>query len=78
MKSQEELEAKLKEVKQMMRDNIPNEEDIKQLRDYVQGVKDKTISNDKRMEILVKVMSRPPEVISLDAQLYLLKWMLAD
>ncbi len=78
MKSQKELETKLKEVEQMMRDNIPNEKDMKLLHDYLQKIKDKTISNDERMEILLKVMSRPPEVISLDAQLYLLNWILYD
>ena len=76
MKTQKEIYEKLKDVEQMMRDNIPNEEDITQLKYYVQAIKDKTITDDERMSILLKVMSRPVETISLDAQLFILKWML--
>ncbi len=76
MKTQKEIYEKLKEVEGMMRDNIPNEEDITQLKYYVQAIKDKTITDDERMSILLKVMSRPVETISLDAQLFILKWML--
>ena len=78
MKTQKEIYEKLKDVEQMMRDNIPNEKDITQLKYYVQAIKDKTITDDERMSILLKVMSRPVETISLDAQLFILKWMLYD
>ena len=79
IKTQKEIEEKLKEVEAMMRDNIPNEKDVKQLSDYMQTIENKTIiSDEERMKILVKVMSRPPEVISLDAQLFILKWILYD
>ncbi len=76
MKTQKEIYEKLKEVEGMMRDNIPNEKDITQLKYYVQAIKDKTITDDERMSILLKVMSHPVETISLDAQLFILKWML--
>ena len=76
MKTQKEIYEKLKEVEGMMRDNIPNEKDITQLKYYVQAIKDKTITDNERMSILLKVMSRPVETISLDAQLFILKWIL--
>jgi len=76
MKKQKEIYEKLKEVEGMMRDNIPNEKDITQLKYYVQAIKDKTITDDERMSILLKVMSKPVETISLDAQLFILKWIL--
>jgi len=53
MKTQKEIYEKLKEVEGMMRDNIPNEKDITELKNYVQAIKDKTISDDERMSILL-------------------------
>jgi len=78
MKTQKEMETELKRLEQLMRDNIPNEDEIKQLQDYVQAIIDKTISDKDRMKILVKVMSRPVEVISIDAQIFRLKWALYE
>ncbi len=78
MKTQKEIEEKLKDVESMMRDKIPTEQEVVQLKDYHQAMQDDTISDEERMKVLLKVMSKPPEVISLDAQLYILKWMLYD
>jgi len=78
MKTQKEIYEKLNEVEKMMRDNIPTEDEVTQLKDYHQAMQDDTITDEKRMKILLKVMSRPPEVISLDAQLFILKWILYE
>ena len=78
MKTQKEIEEKLKEVEGMMGDKMSSADDIKQLENDIRAIKDKTISDGDRMKSLVKIMGRPVEVNSLDAQLYILKWILDD
>lgn len=78
IKTPEEIEKKYVELNQHMDDQIPREKDIRKLRDYLKAIKDKTISDDERMAILVKVLSQPTETISLDAQRYALEWVMCQ
>lgn len=76
IKTQEEIEKKHEELNQRMRDYLPNEDDIRKLKDDVNIIRDNKISIDKQMEILLKVMIHPVDTISTDAQRYTLEWVL--
>ncbi len=76
MKTPEEIEKKYGELNQRMRDCFSNEDDIRKLRDDIETIRDNKISIDKQMAILLKVMSKPVDTISLDAQRFILEWVL--
>lgn len=76
MKTPEEIKKKYEELNQSMRDHIPNENDIKKLRDDMLALKDTTLSDDVRTAILLKIYSKPIETVSIDAQRYLLEWIM--
>ena len=76
MKTQKEIEKKYEELNQQMREQMPNEEDITQLRDDVETIRDNKISIDKQMDIMLRVMSKPVGTMSIDAQRYAIEWVL--
>ncbi len=76
MKTQEEIEKKYEELNQRIQDQMPNEDDITQLRDDIETIRDNKISIDKQMEIILNVLSKPVGATSIDAQRYILEWVL--
>lgn len=72
MKTLEEVEKKYEELNQRMRKQLPNDNDIKDLQNYM----NKTIPDDQRTAIMLKIMSKPVDTISIDAQRYALEWVM--
>lgn len=70
MKTQKEIEAKLKELDKMMAQNMPTKKSIDELRD--------SIKPSKPAEMLLKMMESSSTTISIDAQRFILQWVLYD
>lgn len=66
MKTQEEIEKKYKEINQMMKDNMPTEESVQEL-ESLQG-----------LDVLKKIAQKSSTAISIDAQRFILEWVLED
>ena len=71
IKSKIEIEEKYEELNQRMQKNIPKEKDIQELINYGE---DKTKKDG--VEILVKMLSRSTDSISIDAQRYAIEWVM--
>lgn len=71
MKTQEEIEKKYDELNKKMTDLLPKEHDIQQVKDYMSGKG--TLSSEMLME---KFMKRSSDTISIDAQRYILEWVM--
>lgn len=74
MKTQKEIEKKRWELDKMMGDNMPTEETIKKLREFTEGKK----LPDEQLEMMLIVMGRSTNSISIDAQRFILDWVLDD
>ncbi len=66
MKTQKEIEEKYEELNQRMADNMPTEESIKELKSL------------KGLDALEKMFKRSSDTISIDAQRYILEWVLGQ
>ena len=66
MKTQEEIEKKYEELNQMMKDNMPTEESVQEL-ESLQG-----------LDVLKKIAQKSSTAISIDAQRFILEWVLKD
>lgn len=71
MKTEEQIREKLKELDKMMYDAIPNENDIQEIRDFRNGE-----LNLQTPELLLKILSRSTHTFSIDAQRYIIEWIL--
>lgn len=75
MKTQKEIQAKLKELDEMMSINMPTQKSIEELRDFTNN--DKKLPHE-HVEMLLKVMGRSSDTISIDAQRFILQWVLYE
>ena len=75
MKTQNEIEAKLKELDEMMKRNMPTQKSVEELRDFANS--DKKLPH-QHVEMLLKVMGRSSNSISIDAQRFILQWVLYE
>lgn len=66
MKTQKEIEKKYEELNQMMKDNMPTEESVQEL-ESLQG-----------LDVLKKIAEKSSTAISIDAQRFILEWVLED
>lgn len=73
MKSQKDIQERLNQLDEKMAELMPNEKDISELREWVEsGCK---ASSD---EMIVKIYRRQIDVFSIDAQRFILQWILND
>jgi len=73
MKSQKDIQEKLNQLDEKMAELMPNEKDISELREWVEsGCKMPSA------EMIAKVHSKQIDVFSVDAQRFILQWVLND
>ena len=70
MKTEEEIKEKYEELNKQMKDNLPTEKDIQEL---ILNRENSAISS---IEILEKMLSKSTDSISIDAQRFILEWVL--
>ncbi len=69
MKTQKEIEAKLKELDKMMAQNMPTTKSIDELKNY---------KSSEPEEFLSKILETSSNTISIDAQRFILQWVLYE
>ena len=72
MKTEEEIKEKYDELNKQMKDNMPTEKDIQEL---ITNRENSAISS---IEILEKMLNKSTDSISIDAQRFILEWVLND
>ena len=72
MKTEEEIKEKYEELNKQMKDKLPTEKDIQEL---ITNRENSAISS---IEILEKMLSKSTDSISIDAQRFILEWVLGD
>ena len=69
MKTQKEIKTKLKELDKMMAQNMPTKKSIDELKNY---------KSSEPGELLLKIMGNSTNTISIDAQRFILHWVLYE